>query len=853
MIDVSRSFTMKLLNQWDIRDGVCITKERNLVWGVSFTLPSISLNADEAADELHDGWMMVLRTIIPYGQFIRLYVETLPPEDTLIDGYLREGGKGPAVVQNMRRERYKQFYEMRKGRKLVIYKATALVNLTPPKKGFMSAMFNSLVGWRGNYDPFTPEELAAKLKRCHAMRARLHKALDGMGLQPSLLDQQKLFELMWRYYNPKEKTHQPPIYESTNPSVPRAELVDHPEDADPTLRTALTRSSLERRNEHLELGGHYIGMVSLTGAKGQESYTGMINQLLAQKSTYWLVIDLKRNPRANELRDFEAQADKYNNSMNDTTFTNRPSSSTRVGSANIEEALDHAQKRGSEIYSVGFSFVLVEESEEALEEGRQQLQGTLNKLPGLHYTYESDALLEQFKHLAPGTGLMHDRPFKLFEENAGDLLPGNAPWPGYGKPVSLFVNKFDGLTKLDWFDPKNPNWNFFIVGKSGRGKTVLMQTLLADLIDQGVEVTIVQRGGSYQHFVEVIGGEYKVISPEESYNVFELEEGQVEPDIRKTTLIMRVVKSLLLQGGITPSPVHTAILMAAIRIVYESSREDYLDELGVVRAHLKPVYLRDYVKRLYSMEIMDGERMSDDEIKEARTLASYLKGYTGDTIFGRFLDRDSTISLDNPVTFFNIEGISEVAELEPITNLLIGELTWRRKRLEPNKRRMVIFDELWFLQRYDSAMEMLDEFVRVARENGFSVGAITNKYDDLNHPKMSSIIQNTTYQVFLGNPGSLDKIQADFELPDATIEQLRGLRMVKGDYSEFLFVVQNGDSIRGEALRNKLNPYQLWLVSSDPNDRRIRERYEEEHGSFEAAIAHLVQDYPNGASSEDRI
>ena len=853
MIDVSKSFTMKLLNQWDIRDGVCVTKERNLVWGVSFTLPSISLNADEAADELHDGWMMVLRTIIPYGQFIRLYVETMPPEDTLIDGYIQEGGKGPAVVQNMRQERYKQFYEMRQGKKLVIYKATALVSLNPPKKGFLANLVNWIVGWRSNYDPFTPEELNAKLKRCHAMRSRLAKALDGMGLKPEILGQQELFQLMWRYYNPREKTHQPPTYTGVETSIPKTKLLDHPEDADPTLRTALTRSTLERRNEWLELGGYHIGMVSLTGAKGQETYTGMINQLLAQKSTYWLVIDLKRNPRANEMREFEAQADKYNNSMNDTTFTNRASSSTRIGSENIEEALDHAQKRGSEIYSVGLSFILVEESEEALEEGRQQLQGSLNKLPGLHYTYESNALLKQFARLAPGTGLMHDRPFKLFEENAGDLLPGNAPWPGYGRPVSLFVNKFDGLTKLDWFDPRNPNWNFFIVGKSGRGKTVLMQTLLADLIDQGVEVTIVQRGGSYQHFIEVIGGEYKVISPEESYNVFELEEGHVEPDIRKITLIMRVMRSLLLQGGITPTPVHTAILMAGIRATYEAHREDYLDDAGNVVSYVKPVYLRNYVKRLYHMQTMDGDAMSEDEIKEARTLASYLKGYTGDTIFGRFLDRDSTISLDNPITFFNIEGISEIAELEPITNLLIGELTWRRKRLEPNKRRMVIFDELWFLQRYDSAMEMLDEFVRVARENGFSVGAITNKYDDLNHPKMSSIIQNTTYQIFLGNPGSLGRIQDDFELPDATIEQLRKLRMVKGDYSEFLFVVQDGDSVRGEALRNKLNPYQLWLVSSDPNDRRIRERYEAEHGSFENAIVHLVQDYPNGASSEERI
>ena len=88
------------------------------------------------------------------------------------------------------------------------------------------------------------------------------------------------------------------------------------------------------------------------------------------------------------------------------------------------------------------------------------------------------------------------------------------------------------------------------------------------------------------------------------------------------------------------------------------------------------------------------ERVND----EAHFAAIKLRSWTGEKgVYARLFDRPTTIGLDDPWLFFNVEQLSDDPRLETAMSLLIARATAHRGLGKGGRRSITVLDECWFL------------------------------------------------------------------------------------------------------------------------------------------------------------
>ena len=120
--------------------------------------------------------------------------------------------------------------------------------------------------------------------------------------------------------------------------------------------------------------------------------------------------------------------------------------------------------------------------------------------------------------MVPGGGLDADlarmgRMKTLLTSAAVDLAPVHGEWRGQAfspdNPPALFLIGRRGQPAC-WSPFANTagNYNVAVTGKSGSGKSVLMQELVAGIVGAGGEAVVIDDGRSFQHTAEALGGAF---------------------------------------------------------------------------------------------------------------------------------------------------------------------------------------------------------------------------------------------------------------------------------------------------------------------------------------------------------
>ena len=101
----------------------------------------------------------------------------------------------------------------------------------------------------------------------------------------------------------------------------------------------------------------------------------------------------------------------------------------------------------------------------------------------------------------------------LLTSSAVNLAPLHGEWRGQpanpDNPPALFLIGRRGQPAC-WspFANEAGNYNVAVTGKSGSGKSVLMQELVTGLIGAGGEAVVIDDGRSFQHTAEALGGAF---------------------------------------------------------------------------------------------------------------------------------------------------------------------------------------------------------------------------------------------------------------------------------------------------------------------------------------------------------
>ena len=120
---------------------------------------------------------------------------------------------------------------------------------------------------------------------------------------------------------------------------------------------------------------------------------------------------------------------------------------------------------------------------------------------------------------------------------------------------------------------------------------------------------------------------------------------------------------------------------------------------------------------------------------EAHLAAIKLRSWTGEKgVYSKLFDRPTTISLDNPWLFFNVEQLSDDPRLETAMSLLIAHATAQRASGEAGRRSITVLDECWFLLDSPVLAPEVVQLFRTARKRNASVWGISKPRKTLSVP-----------------------------------------------------------------------------------------------------------------------
>lgn len=488
-------------------------------------------------------------------------------------------------------------------------------------------------------------------------------------------------------------------------------------------------------------------------------------------------------------------------------------------------------------------------AERELAMRRQMVMHIVGRMNGAKAYCETLAQKRLFFSSLPGLAEADKRDLDLLTAHVADLLPVELPWAGTERsPLMLFETPYRQCFPFSPFDPDIENANMLIAATSGTGKSVLVGKMLLTTARQGVKVSILERGDSYYYPVKYMGGEMITMSLDSKFaiNPFDLEPGQMAPSNDHLSFLTQLVRFMIGETG--------------------SADTDLLE--SVIREGLKDVYSRIYRSVKDDYPLLSDLRLtlqyyngSLAATKEAHMAGEKLTSWVDDGMYAKLFDRQTTVDMNTPWLYFNIEQLKDDPKLDAAMSLLIAYATTRRAQGDGTDRSIVVLDECWSLLESKSLAPVVVQLFRTARKRNACVWAVSQAVEDFtgtpdNPNKFGGAILATTAIRMIGRQkGNFDVLRLFLHFNDTILNKVKMLGITeKGKRSEFLISV--GEKAEWtHSLYIVTTPMEYWLTTTFPRERYYREWWLLTHPNLDLAdgIRLIAEKFPNGISSLDEL
>jgi KaiC/GvpD/RAD55 family RecA-like ATPase len=495
----------------------------------------------------------------------------------------------------------------------------------------------------------------------------------------------------------------------------------------------------------------------------------------------------------------------------------------------------------------------LEQSERSIDNQRQQLLYAISRMNGAKAVAESLAKKRLFFSSLPAMAEPDKRDQDLLTSNAADLVPVETPWRGTPRsPLFLLETPYRQLIPFSPFDPGLSDANMLVMAKTGGGKTVMVQQFLLMAARSNPLISILERGDSYRPLVELMGGRMITMSldSEQTINPWDLPEGDKEPSKDQVAFLKNLTRHMLGEGGAEDTQLLDNLITEAILRTYK-------------RAAIRPSIpiptfsdLRDELSQWRDEE--KNQRVMD----EAHLAAIKLRSWTGEKgVYSKLFDRPTTISLDNPWLFFNVEQLSDDRRLETAMSLLIAHATAQRAAGKAGRRSITVLDECWFLLDSPVLAPEVVQLFRTARKRNASVWGMSQTAEDFvgteskPRPHGAGIVKNSTTKIIGQQPGDMTALREHLHLNDTALNQIKHFSApIKGKSADALIVIgEKTDTTH--TIRMSPTTVDYWIMTTYSRERVYRSWWLEQRKATPLIEAYreLAERFPAGLADVDPL
>ncbi len=650
-----------------------------------------------------------------------------------------------------------------------------------------------------------------------AVEQVLSEGLQLAGMRLARLDPDTLKALLWRLLNPAEPFTATPYREDL---LLRNQLLGHHPDVDGTgiafgthRVTVLsatepptgTRPGLFVRER--DFGGAVATLLDLFPALCLVFNVHILNQQQAyahvkrRKSLAWI-------NRLDPLQGFSVEAS--------------------VVGEDLEHVIAEVFGRGRRVLAVGIH-ALLSGTEAELSMQRTRLLAALSHL-GLRFVPEETVgapLVVQCLPLGfdPVADNQLCRLHRYVSANAADLLPVYGYFRGVGQRTGRFL-WLSRRGELVFFDPWTaaPSPNMIVSGNTRVGKTVFVMDLLLQGSRLGARIVVLDKGGSYRRFCELLGGRHIAL------------------DVARLPRINPFVSRL--------SPERLPVLWRQLAEMMQGRNErDFLtrEQEGMIERAISDTYHR----------FGDDEVTLSDVAAQLQAQGTYgthlafrLQPFLRSGRYGRYFDGPNELTLDNPLTVFELGQLDSDPDLQRLLTMVLVDRITTVLAQAGEPIRFLVAEELSTVLYTDNAGRYLEEVARTYGKIGTSLVSVTQQATDLAHTRAGQAIRDNSPIRFLlpQPPEVVDAISQELALTPEKQTLFHSLESVPGKFAEALLDTPTGTGV----IRIVIPPTQYWLTTSNDAERRYLDRQCQHLGSLQAAIAATAARYPHGLAGADR-
>lgn len=232
---------------------------------------------------------------------------------------------------------------------------------------------------------------------------------------------------------------------------------------------------------------------------------------------------------------------------------------------------------------------------------------------------------------------------------------------------------------------------------------------------------------------------------------------------------------------------------------------------------------------------------------EIRRFGRILGPWCGDTPYGQFIDRKTTIELMRPIVVFDLKGMESHPDLQAVALFIITDFVWREVQRDRHRMKFLVFDECWRLLQSQAGLSFIEEVFRTFRKYYASAIAISQNIDDFAKSKIAgAILSNSATKWILMQKGADQKRLAEvLELNPNETALISSLRQERGRFSEAFLI--SGEDRTVAAVES--TPQEYWLATTDPRDLAAVTEAEARGLASTQVLEELSQKYPRGVAS----
>ncbi len=487
-----------------------------------------------------------------------------------------------------------------------------------------------------------------------------------------------------------------------------------------------------------------------------------------------------------------------------------------------------------------------EEAERALSDRRQRVLHAIARMNGSRGIPETLAQKRLFFSGLPAMGGENKRETDLLTLNAADLMPVEMPWRGtQHSPLLLFETPYRQLVPFSPFDASLGDANMLIMAKSGGGKTFMTQLFLLMMARANPQISIIERGDSYQPLVELMGGRVIDVNLDgnETLNPWDLPPGETTPNKEKIAFLKNLTRHLIGDSPGSDSSLLDNLLSDAIARTYKRCAIRYSNPI--------PTF-NDLREELAQWR--DEERMQRT-IDEAKLAAIKLRSWTGEKgIYAKLFDAHTTMRLDSNWLFFNVEGLSSDPKLETAMSMLVANAVASRAGGKTGQPSITVLDECWFLLDSPTLAPEVVQLFRTARKRNSSVWGISQTVEDFVGTEFQprehgpGILKNASTKIIGQQPGDVSPLLNHLFLNPVALNEVKQFSAPSKGRSADALLVLGEKAETTQTIRIVPTSVDYWVCTTFPRERKYRAWFLTKHADLPLLDRYqeLARKFPQG-------